>query len=242
MIIRIASIVLVSAFFCIPAAAQTEEEAKILSRKAPLFQKIDVDFEGGTIGQFIKAIQEQSNVTPNVIVSAEAAELSLPPISLRSADVGNVLMALEDLYMVDGCRIEVSASSEDVLTISALMQRPRDPNMARAFNVKPLIDQGLNIDDIVTSVNTALSMQSSRASTQLKYHEETNLIIAAGPREEVSTVETIVYTLMESEARPQKKTIDAIKEEILELQRLVRELSNECNRLNKRIEALEAGK
>jgi hypothetical protein len=234
----IAYILILSAAFCLTAAAQTSADGEAsYSKNPPLFQKVDVDFKGGTISDFLRAIQDQSGVTPNVIVSKEAASLGLPAISLRSVEISSVVMALEDLNTVDGCLIEVSSSTGDIMTIGAIRQRPRDPNMSRAFNIEKKLAQGaFKVDDLVTSIETALDMQTENPSTQLKYHQETGLLIAAGPREEINTVENILYTLMEDEASSaRKETADALRKEITDLKEAVKALREECNMLKKQI-------
>ncbi|MEW6744763.1 MAG: hypothetical protein AB1486_18575 [Planctomycetota bacterium] len=157
----------------------------------PLAQKIDVDFKGGTLGEFVEAIARQSGVTPNVIVSEEAVQVVLPPIKLRGVAVVDLLMSLQ--FVSTGPRLGVLQKSSDIVAL--LIDKPRNPRLSSVFDVKPVLGESVRIDDIVTAITTAWKMLSPSHTGELKYHPETHLLIAVGAQDELGIVRNVLAEL-----------------------------------------------
>jgi hypothetical protein len=235
---RILIILLITTGFglSLPAAAQDTAPEK---KEGPLDQTVDIDFSGGSIRDFVVAIQEESGVTPNVILSATASELVIPPVSLRSVSIGNLIMALEGLQEVAGYKIMVVPARDDLMTVSAIRVREPNPKMSMAFDLKSIFERGYSIDDIVTAIETAWKMQAASHDAELKFHKETNLLLAVGSRDDLRTVEAILETISLSQDREaESETVVALREEIAKVEAMVRELADDLHELRKQVKEL----
>jgi type II secretory pathway component GspD/PulD (secretin) len=215
-----------------------------------LSQKVDIEFPGGTLADLLKHIRCANRVTPNVIVSSDAAQLELPAICLRSVTLADFFESLQQFQTTGNYVIMIRQKSEHVMTISANFAGPLPPKatrMSRAYDVKALLDD-FEIDDIVTAIETSWKMESAEERTELKYHKETNLLLAMGDNRDLSTVDNILRELQKAQMQTRQAELKATRaqaevilgNEVAKLQKLVEHLKTECARLNKRIVKLEA--
>ncbi len=185
------------------ALAQDAEQPKY--QQPPL---IDVSFEGGTVQQYINAIRKQgTNV--NVILDVEDLNLPMPAVELRSVELESAIFVLRKRQVVaDGILAE--------LDVNMIRHSPRDnptfvisaetrsvdrsgPNRSAVLSVKDVINAGLTPSDILTAVETALELfGDDRARAEMRFHEETGLLIARGSSEQMATIHEVMDQLRES--------------------------------------------
>jgi hypothetical protein len=254
MVHKIAWLIILSALVAIPLSAQEIKKIEAPSPvRSPLEQRIDIDFPGGTIPQLLKAIERTNEIKPNVIVSEKASNVKLPPFSLRSVSLMEAIRALEGLREIGSQVLEVKAL-HNVLTVSTVDVGP-PPKKApsrdtRVFDVSQVLTGDCTIEDIVIAITTAWEMRSKTMAhdADLKYHTETNLLIAVGTREDLNLAHNVLMELHSARERASKKIdMQKLEEELFmlratvqELERLNMDLKDENKQLKMMIQELNA--
>ena len=248
---RIGLIALLTTLLFLPIGA-VAQEAKRQKNVAPV-QKIDIDFHGGTISEMLDQIRKTNGITPNVIVSREAAQLKLPPITLSSVTVFDAMQAIRRLQEIDGFMIDVESTNNNVHTIIAYPKKRSPQVMARpqvrrsqVYDVKNVLgDQKgkYGVEDIATAIKTAWEMISKDHTGELKFHVETNLLIAVGTQDELNTAQDVLATLEMARRGVETARAEAkLQDQVKLLQAMVEELRAEITYMKKRLNALAAGK
>ena len=75
-----------------------------------------------------------------------------------------------------------------------VLARPRDTRKTQAFYVGHLLKK-FKIDDITTAVQTTWQLGGKDARTELKYHQDTQLLIALGSPEQLGTAADVLAQL-----------------------------------------------
>jgi|GEM_PF-2653423 len=241
---RIPLILALMALFALPAlgqeiavAAQQEDEPEI-----SLEICVDLDFPGGTITRLLDAIRGQSGVNPNVVVSPVAATLAIPPFKVRQVEIGDLMRGLQWTGEIDGYQFDVNQEVVDLMVVGARLVRGQDPIRSRAYNVKDLLNHGLLVDDIVTAIHTAWEMQGARETTDLKFHEETDLLIAVGTHTDLETIEIILATIGQKGDKEERESIAKLRAEMDQLKAMVVALQDECALLRHEIKKQSGSK
>lgn len=248
---RVTLITLLTIALSFPLAAQeTGGRMKALgyaSSDAPSDQKLDIDFPGGTFSALIALIEKRTGTAPNVIVSKEAGLLPLPAFSLRSVSVGEAMAALQNLNVIDGyyLRAEVNKGSH-VITVTTQQQHQPGPTPRRSskvYNLENVLSDKCNIADVITAIQAAWEMMSEQHSAVVRFHKETNLLIAVGTNDELQIVHDIVLELHteESDTR-QAGSLDELKKEFQALKALVEKLVAENAKLKDELEKIKTKK
>jgi hypothetical protein len=179
---------------------------------------IDLNFRGGSIGTFIRYVREAAGGQANVVVSQEAAALPLDPFELHRVDFHTAVRLL------DGMKIDTeeglvalnvdytSTGGENTLGVYTITCRRQGAHPGPrvqgnlVLTVADLLAEGagLSAEDILTAIQTALELISDEAA-QIRFHEETGLIITRGTNEQVSTITQVVEQLRESVIMRQRR-------------------------------------
>lgn len=229
---KILWIILLATIITPPLSAQDEVKPVSLVKEISMLEKpIDIDFPGGSIRSFLDSIMRTNGFCPNVVVSDEAADLKLPAIRLHTVTLYEAIQAIENLGVLDDCKIEVK-TDRNVMTIMAFHvgQKPQKKKSdLRVFDVSRAITEHYGIDDIVTAVTTAWKMQAGDDDpvAELKYHKETNLLIAVGDVQDLRLVENVIVELATAkELAHQHKAMKQTNKEIQHLRQVVEELKS----------------
>lgn len=249
---RVTLITLLTIALSFPLAAQeTGGELKQLgygSKDVPSDQKLDIDFPGGTFIDLLALIEKRTGTTPNVIVSKEAGMLPLPAFSLCSVSVKEVILALENLSEIEGFYIRTGVNKgSHVITVTARRQQqtvsysPR--RSSKVYNLEKVLSQKCNIADVITAIQTAWEMISEQHSAVVRFHKETNLLIAVGTNDELQIVHDIVLELLPEESVDERAgSLDQLKAEIQTLKAWVEKLSAESKELKEAFEKIKTKK
>ncbi|MFH2002100.1 MAG: hypothetical protein ABIK28_20670 [Planctomycetota bacterium] len=243
------SLTLISLFVALPATAQEEQIKKIppIEEINPLATRINIEFPGGTITEFLQLIEKTNGIKPNVIVSKEAAQVKLPPIQLRSAPLAEAIMAIERLEMIDDVLIRVN-ETRSVLTVIAYdkkKEQPKSPPFAiesKVFDTSDLVTEKLRIVDIVTAINATWEMLDlPPRKPQLKYHEETKLLIVVGSEKAIVAADNVLRELQEAVSRKNKQSqiLREFEQEQTQNLTTIKKLSEENALLKKKLAELE---
>lgn len=221
----------------------------------PPMPVIDVEFAGGPVREFIKAVQkasmEAAAKTPvNVMVPAEAAEVSLPAVSLKRVSAETALETLRYAFGMQGQHQfetrNMTNEGDEGLTFavqyapgrgSAQMQPmgPMPQVLSEAYSLRDLIDtpEGLPADDqslrmspdaVLGALKIAAELEATDARvtpTQLLFHKDTQLMIARGTPDQQRLVINVLSQLRATMEQRRERFADAqSRERNTQLQRV----------------------
>jgi hypothetical protein len=276
----VVGVVMVQAF---SPVALGQEDASAEFRQGRSSGVFDLTFKGGTVGEYAAGIR---NVLPgaNIIVMPAAEPLPVPAVTLKSVDIHSALALLDQHdAMIDGQRwvlsIRDTMGAEQAATpIYTLMAyaaggKAADPDamniQAAVLSISSILEGGhIQSTDALTAVETALALfagDGGGPKPQLKFHEETGLLIVRGTREQVSIIHQVVdqlgetaitleafaqrragvmgeteRTQLEERIRLSEDMVDSAQQEIIVLQTRNQVLEDELNRARSELAEREA--
>jgi hypothetical protein len=165
-------------------------EAKVLGSR-----RFDLSFAGGTPQKLASQMEIASGSKLNVLIPPELADARMPPMELRSVSVQDVFDSLRLLSRDTMLWIRTGGSGDENpnLWVWVLARQP-DTRKTQAFYVGHLLKK-FKIDDITTAVQTTWQLGGKDARTELKYHQDTQLLIALGYPEQLSTAAEVLAQL-----------------------------------------------
>lgn len=178
---------------------KTSPETGLLIPAAPL-PRFDLDFPGGTPAELVAAIEKAGGYPINVIVPNEYARIPLPALKLRQVN-------LRQLFQVFGSATKHTLRMDKGLYEQSCMfvTNDRDPSLSsiwyfrvegyypaeqttRFFSLAPYLRDGLTVDDITTAIRTGWEMRGERELPTLKFHQETQILIAVGDPAQLAVI------------------------------------------------------
>ena len=185
-VIRTAGLILmlVGAAHCAENAGQAEAESK----KAAF----DLSFKGGTPAALLAAMEKAAAAVVrqpeplNAVVPPELADVRIPPMELRGVTAASVFETLT--FMDQSMRWIPARGGIWVLTQREVERR------TQAFYIGHLLKK-FKVDDITTAVKTVWQMGGKEGKAELKYHEDTQLLIARAQPSQVAAVSEVISQL-----------------------------------------------
>ena len=151
----------------------------------------DLSFKGGTPRELIAAMEKAAaasirNPEPlNALVPPELAEIRIPPMELRGVTAIGVFETLT--FMDPSTRWIPARGGIWVLT-------HRDERRTQAFYIGHLLKK-FKVDDLTTAVKTTWQMGGKEVKAELKYHEDTQLLIARAQPAQISAMAEVITQL-----------------------------------------------
>jgi len=251
MIRHIILIVFMTLFIVMPLfSQQVIKKGRIIEDKSTKVTdnfgaKVNINFKGGSIQDLLDQVRNENDVHPNVVISPEAMNIILPPINLKSVSIEQIMIGIEKLGSLNDYELGVtinpgiiSVRAYHVSSRKAIVKRP--PSL-QIFCLKPLLEMGYKVEDIVTALETAFAMSSEKDAAKLKYHSETALLIVNGYMNHLVAMENIMAELYKAQSVKKVVKTDLAKK-VEKLQTAIVELKDMNTLLMKKIEALEKSK
>ena len=156
-------------------------------------------FKGGTPQELVQELKnavagsftEPDNVFPiNVVVPKELEDVQVPPLTMQSVNPRTVFDTLNLIWQSEGLRW-VSAGDK-----AWVLQTAPDRRKAQAFFVGHLLKK-YKIEDITTAVKTTWEFggNAGRLKPELKFHQDTEMLIALADGGQLSTVNEVLTQL-----------------------------------------------
>jgi hypothetical protein len=164
----------------------------------------NLDFKGGTPQELVEEMREafkKTMVEPpaiNVVVPDNVASREVPAIQLRKVDAGTVFEMLNGIWRSEG--LQWVRAGENVWVLHGVPDRRK----TRAFYVGDLLKK-FKINDVTTAVKTTWEFGGAGKALKpdLKYHQETNMLIALAEAPDLDTVTEVLAQLrMAVDAEP----------------------------------------
>ncbi len=209
-------------------------------------QILNIDFPGGVLTDLLDTVEEQNDLTLNVIVSLELREQEIPSLKLRNVHLEELMPALENLG-----KFRVVSGGPNIFTVIPLPKprRPSPPPSQRSTRDRPAVTihdirslivknntRHFLVDDIVTAVHVGWDMMPDKGAPSLKFHEETNLLIVQGTSDELRIAQAVLGILNESQGRRElQKQVDILKKQVKDLQEINKMLEGRLDKTHKEI-------
>lgn len=189
-------VLLLSLFAATGATAQSPTENPL----------IDVRFGGGTATKYIEAIRKAAGDI-NVLVAPEAVKIQMPPVTLSKVSVAaalNLLDGKEQRTPNQIVRVKVdmmprhSALERETFQIRVDVRRDRErvPG-AYVWSVSSLLDHDISSQALLSAVEMALDVIDSDTPLDVRFHEDTGLLIAMGDLGQMETIDRVLDQLRE---------------------------------------------
>jgi hypothetical protein len=171
---------------------------------------VSVEFRGGTVGQYIDTIKAAAkDHAVNVVASRAAMEVQIGPISLRDVSVYTALSAIRSAAGRDTQWAVDRLVSPGGKTVEAyaLEFQPQLPGPTRVsstdvgisvFSLRDLVEPlpgdpaGVQLvkppEVVLTAVKAALDLMGDRGNPDMKFHEDSGLLIIHGNAEQTNAV------------------------------------------------------
>jgi len=204
---------------------------------------ISVDFPGGTITEYIDALAKAAG-SVNVLISTEAADLSMPPVKLTKVSVSAAIDLVNgtrtdknDRFVnldVDHLR-QYEANEQETFKINANRPNRGRPTevktLSRVWSIAHLIQDGVyNSKVVLEAVEMAIAVTKSTSKVDIRFHEATGLLIASGSTSQLSAIENVLGELGQSQQMKSYKSQSKLESDLERLQNklnLASDLTNE---------------
>lgn len=222
---RLAAVALLSA--CLSAQDQVLPPIAAATRPAPI--TVTLQFGGGTMSKFVRAVRE-AQPKANIVVAAKAADVMLPPIDLRNAGVeqslqgacevveGDVQVRVrewkgdgEPVYSIvanetkRGVTTTTSATSQGDAVAATVLALGRLTDAAR----QPAGYEPLRVETVLSAIEAATD--GDKNPPVLRYHRDSGLLIVRGTQDQRFTVE-MVLSVLERDRAPARGRSNPVSE------------------------------
>ncbi|MDG2200255.1 MAG: hypothetical protein P8K80_03630 [Phycisphaerales bacterium] len=205
------------------------------------YQLASFEFEGGTISEYIKAINETIE-NANIVVDEQVLQFQVPPMQLTSIDVDSLLWLLEnttgdwnnEAYACDVSRHDSGGAILYRLSghpqrgkvargRSTQVQLPTPASMTTITSVAHTIELGMPSEDIISAMELALEVKGHpMGETTITYHAPTRLVILNGPSPSISTcTEVLDQVQVSAQSMTFKSDLDGDPEASVDRTKLV---------------------
>jgi hypothetical protein len=187
---------------------------------------LSIDFPGGTVGQYIDALRHSSSQPVNIVLPPRAAKANMAPVLLKTVtviDALNAVLAVADIpadedwavrplanlspsgmpavpgESVPGFAVLVQTRNRPVMTTAGpqFMGMPSSPRTT-VYSIRSLLDSGMKPESVITAVGAVLSMDKQAEAPEIKFHEESGLLILRATPEQTDSAEQVIARLQET--------------------------------------------
>ncbi len=211
------------------------------STESPL---IDVRFSGGTATGYIAAIRKAAGEI-NVLVTPDAAAVQMPPVSLSKVSVAAALSLLDGKEQKTANRIlrlkvdkvrQYSHGERATFQIRADVRqdRQRVPG-AYVWTVSSLLDNDISSEALLSAVEMALDVIDSDTPLDVRFHEDTGLVIAMGDLGQMETIDGVLDMLQNGVDNATQGEPNDFPAELIRLELLTTELNRMLEARNREL-------
>ena len=169
-------------------------------------QLISIEFRGGKVTDYIAAIRKAApNV--NIVVAPEAEEILMPAVALKQVSAASALDLLDERshqgrnrvvqLIVRHIRVHQPGERPTYHVKARIAGRSRE-GRAEVWSVAYLLANGLPSKSVLSAVEMALEIVDSSTEMDLRFHEDTGLLIARGDEDQLVVIENVLEQLLRS--------------------------------------------
>ena len=187
----------------VPLAVLTASAALAVGGQADAPHLISLKFPGGTAVAYINAIRKAAGEL-NVVVAHEAGEIRMPPVSLNRVTPAAALDLLDDRsHREHDRRVELKvrvmptydvAEQPTYQIMAHVSGRPRTIG-AHVWTIAEILTDDITAEGVLSAVEMALEIVGSDTKLDIRFHEDTRLIIARGDQAQLEAIEEVIVRL-----------------------------------------------
>lgn len=216
-------------------------------------QLISVDFKGGTIAEYIDALEKAAG-SVNVLIAPEAADISMPAVKLTKVTVAAAI------DLVDGYRKEketgriirlvvdhiqkYEAGEQPTFKIITQLQRNsglKEETHSKVWSIAYLIkDDVFDSEVILDAVETSIDITKSTVQVEIRFHEATGLLIASGSHKQLNAIQELLGELGQSSQMKSFKEDKKLKRELSSVTQQLHRMLTEAPKIKQKLAQLEA--
>jgi hypothetical protein len=148
----------------------------------------DLKFPGGSPADLVEAIGKIT-VKPNLLVAPSLEKLNLPPMELHAVDTKTVFNSLNAVLVYSDLAARLT-----LVDNVWVLQGPRDSRRSQVFYVGHLLAK-YKIEDVTTAIQSAWKMAGKAPNADLKYHQDTQLLMALAETQQLQTITEVLGEL-----------------------------------------------
>jgi len=169
-------------------------------------QLISLNFPGGTVLAYVNAVRKAAGDF-NVVIAPEAAEVQMPAVNVKQITVAAAIDLLDGRTLdLPGRRVQLAAMQMPVYdtlerqTYQVLAKASGRPTVraASVWTVAALLDADIPAEAVLSAVETAIEVVASSTRPDVRFHEDTALLIASGDHDQLQAIEHVLDSLNES--------------------------------------------
>ncbi len=179
---------------------------------------VSIQFPGGSMTQFVAALQSGVRGPLNIVLRDKAGELSVPPMDLKMVSVHTALsLAIptprnEERDNSDGTRTQFTRALQQIggndhasapVYIIEAKEFTYDPkplggasrNAApriEVYSLEKAVETDADVQKLLAAIDTALALGEGDRAAEVKYHPDTSLVIVRGTPDQVHTIERVI--------------------------------------------------
>lgn len=162
--------------------------------------EVSVSFPGGSAADYVEAVEKASG-QKRIVVLPGGEKFQMPAVDLEGVSLEGALMPLQWATTPEGDTIQVHSKDDVFIVVPQFPQftRPSErPPQTQVFSLAEAVESGqVKAEDILTAVQTALSLDPE-ADASVKYHPETRLLIVRAGPDALGAVQTVLNGVMDS--------------------------------------------
>ena len=176
---------------------------------------LNIESLGGSLGEFANIVSSSDQMSVTIINAGEPSDLetTIPPFSLRNANLGTVVNVLATFLHARGLELKTVGGDNphppDAKHIVCMLRRleasPEQKERAAATDFESIqLDEHIHgaqtIEAIVDAIRTAWELDPARdpAALRLKFHPPTKILLVSGPSPTSQIVRQVVSGLRKS--------------------------------------------
>ena len=221
-------------FVLAPTAAQQAGPTQENHQDYP--PRVTIHFEGGTLRTYVDLLRAKCPDI-NVVVSEDAADLTIQPIDLRNV-APKIAFVILDRLPPRQFRIDELGGKSPVVVISALADSP-SRLMTQVYSIRGLLEgrHRIPIEQVMAVIESALSLDAEEGGPKpnIRAHNETGMLMMRASERDLQTVMAVLEQLrvssreahdltLQEEAKDQAKQIGDYEHRLAEMQGLLDEM------------------
>ncbi|MHC4428580.1 MAG: hypothetical protein ACYS0D_08245 [Planctomycetota bacterium] len=245
------------------AAVGSFVHAEPQARQQPAQELLSLQFRGGTAAEYVAAIRRQAPMA-NVLVDSGAEKVPMPALELNRVTVRTALELLDSRHYkgtreqieMDVRRIRNHPDEEDTFHVRTHVIGTHRPMETHVWSIAEVLEREMTDDAVLAAVRLALEVVDSPNEADVRFHEDTGLIIARGDGEQLSAINDVVARLKDAIKPPPEAgagakgllqernalhlEMERLAVRLESLERLVAQKEAELNNAHKELRSMQA--
>jgi hypothetical protein len=151
-------------------------------------ETFDLVFSGGPPAKLVEAMEKARGQKLNVLLPPNLSGSAIPRMELRSVTVATVFTSLNQILVRDENMRWFQVDNVWIL------QSGSETRNSQVFYVGHLLSK-FKVEDITTAIQTTWKLAGKDSKAELKYHEDTQLLIALANKSQLETVTEVLREL-----------------------------------------------